>query len=43
MAQGAATVSLTLVCKREIVVRVGVLRDERDGTLVSGDRVLQAL
>jgi len=35
--------ALTLVARAEVVVRVGVLRDERDGALVGGDGVVEAL
>jgi len=39
VAEGAAAMSLALVGEGEVVVRVGVLRDEGDGALVGGDGV----
>ena len=41
--EGAAAVALALVGEGQVVVRVGVLRDEGDGALVGGNRVGQPL
>jgi hypothetical protein len=43
VAQGAAAMALALVGEREVVVRVGVLRHQGNGSLVGGDGVGQAL
>src|SRR5438270_12105062 len=43
VAQRAATMSLPLVCQSEVVMRVGILRDERNGPLIRRDRIGQPL
>jgi len=43
VAQRAAAMALALVGEGKVVVRIGVLRDERDGALVGGDGVVEAL
>jgi hypothetical protein len=43
MAQCTAALALTLVCKSEVVVRVGVVRNERYGFLVGLGGIVEAL
>jgi hypothetical protein len=43
VAQGSPALALTLVCEGKIVVRVGILGDQRDGFLIGGSRLSQSL
>ena len=43
MAQRAAALALSLVGERKVVVRIGVVGNERDGALVGAERIRKAL